>query len=481
MKYKVSILLICFFSAFSLSAQVSLPEVFSHNMVLQQGKKVNIWGDAMPGEEVTVLFQKQKKKTVADENGKWKLQLDELTATKVPQQLIIRGKKNKIRLENVLIGEVWLASGQSNMEYSMNKHPHYAKPKKGDPDYLYNAFKLARNPYIRVLYVEKNLKSDTLPTKGWQMLNEESLAPVSAVAYFFAEFLTEQLDVPVGILSASWGGTPIETWTSEQVYMNSQSFKGQLKEHKLNGVRVGERYDKMIKPIIPYSLKGFLWYQGETNLINGDIEIYAEKQKVLIESWRSAWNDDKLSFYYVQLAPFMYSGRKQDNYGKAWDALPRFREVQVSCLNIPHTGMVSTIDLVENLRDIHPSYKWVVGERLARLALNKDYGKTGMEYCGPVFKKMSVAGNKITLEFDHVGSGLTTRDGKAPDWFTIKNKNGKFGKAKAVIEGDKIVIVHDQFSQPVSLRFGWDEGAMPNLMNKEGLPAVPFRTEETKK
>lgn len=460
-------------------AQVSLATIFSDNMVFQQGKKVNVWGQATPGESITLRFQEQTKKVIADEAGQWFAQLDELTATKKAQRLTVKGRKNKIELNNILIGEVWLVSGQSNMEYSMNNHPRYSKPKKGDPEYLSNAFKHANNPLIRVLYVKKELKSDTLPTNGWQMASGEALAPVSAIGYFYAKSLTENLDVPVGIISTSWGGTPIETWTPEKAYADSPAFQKQLKNHKLDGVAVGERFEKMVKPIIPYSLKGFLWYQGEQNLIYGDVENYADKQNLLVETWRSAWHDSTLPFYYVQLAPYLYSQRKQDVKGKAWDALPRFWEVQTSCMETPHTGMVVTTDLVENLKDIHPSYKWIVAERLARWALAKDYGKTGITYSGPVYKSLSTKGNEVTLEFEHTGSGLTTNDGKAPDWFYVRTKKGRYEKAKTItIEGDKVIITHDQLSHPVSIRFAWDETATPNLINKEGLPAIPFRIQK---
>lgn len=460
------------FLAFS---QITLPKVLGDNMVLQQGKKVNIWGLANANETISVKFQKQTKKTVAKTDGHWSIQLDELTATKKPQQLVIQGKKERIVLNNILIGEVWLVSGQSNMEYSMNNHPRYAKPKKGDPNYLYNEYAAANNPIIRIMHVEKNIKTDTLPSNGWQMINKESLAPFSAIGYFFAKALAENMDIPVGVISTTWGGTYIETWTSEQAYLNAPIFADKVSNRKLAGVTIGERYDKMVAPMIPYSLKGFLWYQGEQNLIAGDLDIYADKQKLLIDSWRKAWGDDNLSFYYVQLAPYAYSLRRQDDVAKTWEALPRFWEIQTSCMDIPHTGMVVTTDLVDNAKDIHPSYKWIVAERLSRWALAKDYGNTHIVYSGPTFKKMDIQGDNIVLEFDNAGSGLTTNDGKAPDWFYIRDTRGRFVKANATIESNKIIIPKKMVQEPINIRFGWDELAMPNLFNSEGLPAIPFR------
>ena len=455
-------------------SQIRLSKVIGNNMVLQQGTKVNIWGDAQPNESITVKFQKQTKKTKADADGKWAVILDELGATKIPQRLIISGKKDRIVLQNILIGEVWLASGQSNMEYSMNNHPQFAKPERGAKNYLNDEYKAADSPVIRVLYVEKNIKTDTLPSKGWQMINEETLAPISAIGYFFAKSLLKNLDVPVGIISSSWGGTPIETWTPEAAYLSSTTFQNKINDNKLNGVTIGERYKKMIEPLAPYSLKGILWYQGETNVINGDGYNYAEKMKIFVESWRSAWNNEIMPFYYVQLAPYIYSQRRDDLIAKTWESLPIFWEAQTSCMNIPYTGMVVTTDLVDNPKDIHPSYKWIVADRLARWALAKSYGKKDILYSGPSFKSLSMNNDKIILEFDNVGSGLVTSDGKAPDWFYIKKKNGRFAKTKATIHDNKIVITADDIYEPMSIRFAWDEVAMPNLQNKEGLPALPF-------
>lgn len=459
-------------------AQVSLPKVISDNMVLQQGKKVNIWGDAAPGERVTVKFQRQTKKAVADEQGHWSVQLDELKATHKPQQMTVHGKKNTIRLKNILIGEVWLASGQSNMEYSMNNHPKYAKAKKGNPDRLKEEFEQANSPIIRLMYVKKELNSDTLPSNGWQTLSRETLAPMSAAGYFFAKRLVEELDVPVGIISTSWGGTRIETWTSEEAYAESPFFKEKLKEHKIDGHRVGERFYKMVEPMIPFTLKGFLWYQGESNLIDlGPTDNYYEKKKTLIECWRKAWMDETLPFYYVQISPYSYSTRRGDFVANAWDALPRFWEEQTRCLQIPKTGMVVTTDLVDNVKDIHPSYKWTVGERLACWALAKDYGKTETVFCGPTYKSLKVEGKKVIIEFDHAYGGLKTSNGKTPDWFTVKLNNGRYSKPQSVsIEENRVVLMHERLDPSGSVRFAWDELAMPNLINGEGLPALPFRT-----
>lgn len=462
-----------------LQAEIRLPKVIGDNMVLQQGKDVAVWGYADPGETVTVKFARQTKRAKADMDGKWMVRLDPMTASKKPAEMTISGRKEKVALKNILVGEVWLASGQSNMEYSMNNHPKYSKPGRGDKDILEKEFKAADNPIIRVLFVEKRLNTDELPTTGWHGLSEESLAPVSAAGYFFAKKLVEELDVPVGIISSSWGGAMIEFWTPEEAYRNSPEFSGDMEGNTLDGSQAGRYYDKMIEPQIPYTLRGFLWYQGESNLMIGDILRYADKQKVLVDSWRSGWGDETMPFYYVQLAPYSYSTRRGDRVVSTWEALPRFWEAQTLSLDIPYTGQVVVTDLVDNPRDIHPPYKWVVGERLARLALAKDYGKD-IEYSGPVFRRMTLEGDKAILEFDHAEE-LATRDGKAPDWFQVRSSSGRLVKPEAVIDGNKIVLTVDKGAKmPLEVYFAWDELAMPNLVNKDGLPAVPFRTNPEK-
>lgn len=456
------------------SAQITLPRIFSDNMILQQGKPIQIWGIANPSEELTVKLGKQNKKAKADKYGQWAVTFNPLKASKEALRLRVKGKNDSRVLDNILIGEVWLVSGQSNMEYSMNNHPKYAPPRRGDKNHLYNEYKAANNPMIRILYVEKNLKSDSLPTQGWKMINEESLAPISAIGYFFAKELVENIDTPVGIISSSWGGTPIESWTPEVAYLDSP-FAENVLNGRMNNIKIGERYQKMIAPMAPFGLKGFLWYQGEQNLINGDRELYAKKQELLIHAWRSAWKDENLPFYYVQLAPYAYSQRRKDPFPKTWEELPYFWEVQTSCMSIPHTGMVVTTDLVDDVKDIHPSYKWIVGERLARWALANDYGKTDVIYSGPQFKSYTIADSNVILEFDNIGSGLTTSNKRSPNWFYAKDRSGRFGRVEAKLEDNKIVIPIEGLSTPISIRFGWDELAMPNLINAEGLPAIPFR------
>lgn len=470
---------ILFSAAFSAGMLFSVPvfshvipaEVFTNNMVLQQGKPLNVWGTADVGEAVTVRLDGQKMTVKADGAGRWSVKLKAMKAQTQPVTFVISGPSNEVSLKDVLVGEVWVASGQSNMEYSMNNHPRYSKPLKGDKERLLHEYEQASNPMIRIMYIRKDLRSATLPTDGWQKLTPESLKPFSAAAYFFAKSLQDSLRVPVGVVSSAWGGTMIEDWTPAGMYDDNALLKNVDK-----GKTFSIRYQKMIAPMAPMTIKGFLWYQGEQNLVAGDTDIYTEKMRAMVAGWRKAWADDTLPFCFVQISPFLYSGRKQDPVPKTWQDLPRFWDAQTRCLDvIPHTSMVVTTDIPENLRDIHPPYKWVVGERLALCALNKAYGRTRVVCSGPTFKSMKREGDTIVISFDNIGGGLVTRNGKAPDWFYARDNRGKYGRVQAELRDNRVYIDASRLASPVELRFGWDETAQPNLMNKEGLPAVPFR------
>ena len=456
-------------------AQIRLPKVIGNNMVLQQNKPVAIWGYAEPSSTIKVSFGKQSLKTSSDDKGKWEVQLKPMKASKEPQKMIIKSAKNQVVLDNILVGEVWLASGQSNMEYVMQRNRNYLKPKNGE-DIQMQEVEKANLPPMRILYVRKDLKTDTLPSAGWKTIDKESIASLSAPAYFFGKTLIDSLNVPVGIISTSWGGTMIETWIPEQAFLDSPVFKDQVKNHSLHNTDMGRRFEHMVREMIPYTLKGFIWYQGESNLTAGHFDEYVEMQKILVNTWRSLWGEATLPFYYVQIAPYVYSQRRGDLYVNTWEALPRFWEKQTECMQIPYSGMVVTTDLVDEVKDIHPPYKWEVGRRLALWALTHDYGRKNLVYSGPKYQSMQVDGNKAVLSFESVGSGLTTNDGKALNWFQIAGKDNRFYNASAVIEGDKVIVTSDRVAQPVKVRFAWDEIAKPNFCNKEGLPAIPFRT-----
>jgi sialate O-acetylesterase len=351
--------------------------------------------------------------------------------------------KNKIELDDILIGDVWLGSGQSNMEMGITMCTGANE-----------AIAAANGSKIRLLLVPKT-SSPAEPAKdvsaAWVRCQPDTVAAggwggFSAALYYFGLRLHKDLDVPIGLIECAWGGTAIEPWT-------------------VAGKQGGPLYYGMIAPVKPLAIRGVIWYQGEANVGNG--LKYYDKMKALIEGWRQAWGSD-LPFYFVQLAPFA---------GYPAGELPGLWEAQVASLRIPKTGMAVTTDLVADLANIHPINKIDVGNRLALWALAKEYGKRDLVYSGPLYKAMKIEGSTIRLSFAHVGGGLKSRDGKPLGEFQIAGADGKFVPAEATIDGGTIVVQAKGVATPTQARFGWRNEATPNLMNKEGLPASPFRTD----
>ena len=476
---KITLLSLILLIYCSLSAQVHLPKVITSNMVLQREKPVAIWGTATPGEKITVTFAWQIKTAVTDTAENWMLKLDPMKASAEPRKMIITGS-GTIILDNILVGEVWLCSGQSNMEYPLDrKTKKYTAPETGED---ISAKELAgeKNPLIRFLYVERKL-SPILPTDGWKDCNDSTLHYVSATGYFFAKELAEKLKVPVGIISSSWGGTRVEQWTPPASYEQSPLFKDTVagkKNFKIDGMIPGKMFEGMIKPLIPYTMKGLIWYQGESNLMIHDSTTFVAKTKLMLDTWKSLWKDESLRFYYTQISPYYYSKRK-DKLAHGSDLLPYYWAAQAQCLAFPNSGMAVTTDLVDDLNNIHPSYKWEVGRRLSLWALAKDYDQK-VVYSGPLYKSMTVKKNSIELSFTQTGNGLISADSQTLTWFTIAGADRKFYPAEAVIKGNKLIVRCKEVPNPVAVRFAWDETAMPNFCNKEKLPASPFRTDNWK-
>lgn len=457
-------------------AKILLPQILSSNMVLQRDKPLNIWGFASAGEAVTVSFAGQLKQTVTDANGKWKVVLAALETSAIPATMTIKGT-NTIVLDNILVGEVWLCSGQSNMEYAMRKLAKVKKPLKEKLGYPVDELEKANNTQIRIFLVNrKELSKPDSIHKGWNIARDSALKNFSAVGYFFAKELSDKLHIPIGVISSAVSGSPIEPWMPKES-LETGYFEGQKV-----GNDPGKFYIPMIEPLTPFALRGFLWYQGETNCFLKENISYSYKMKTLINSWRTAWNNassglikTELPFYYVQIAPFNYSTTK----GKVvlnTETEPEFWEAQAQLLRMPNTGMVVTTDLNDYPDDLHPTYKWEIGRRLALWALANNYGKK-INYSGPIYQSMSLKGSTAELEFDHIGQGLISAAGKALDCFTIAGADGKFVPAEAQIKGNKIIVSAKGLKKPIAVRFGWNEVMRPNLYNKDGLPALPFRTD----
>ncbi len=460
-------------------AQLKVAEVFSDNMVLQRDRPVTIWGNATAGKTVTLQFAAQQKIAVADTAGKWQVVLAALQVSTTPKNLSITSDASNIILKNIVVGDVWLCSGQSNMEYTFDrKLKKYAAPKKGVDEAVEELTK-TKPEGIRYLYVEKNLnKFPILPTKGWTDGNDTLVRYASAIGYFFAKDIFEKTNVPIGIITSSWGGTRIEQWQPDWSYEQSKVFKDSITgpNFKIDGIHPGQMYKGLIEPLIPFAIKGVLWYQGESNAMVEDQKTYPAKFELFVNTWRNLFKDDALPFYYVQIAPFLYTTRK-DPKKHSTTLLPEFWEAQTKSLLLKNTGMVVTTDLVDNLADIHPSYKWTIGRRLALLALQNDYGIGQGETSGPMFDRMRKYRKAIFLSFKNHGTHLMSSDGKTLSWFEIAGKDGKFVPATAETDGNIVIVSAPGLKKPKYVRFAWDEKAQPNLVNSEGLPAVPFRTD----
>ena len=459
----------------SLSAEVILPKVIGHNMVLQRLKTVPIWGTASPGEKITVSFGAQRKETIASDSGKWVVKLNPMEASELPREMIISGT-NTIKLKNILVGEVWLCSGQSNMEYAMRKNSKIQGTVKGKKP-LEDDLLTANNPNIRIFLVRRKYMSPDSTHNGWDQASGTALKDFSAVGYFYAKEMYQKLHIPIGMISSAVPGSRIEPWIEAKRLEISPKMKdGKVLESLTSdGGDPGKFYNTMIEPLIPFSIRGFLWYQGESNCFLNENIRYAYKFKTLIESWRSDWGNLNMPFYFVQIAPYNYSSSK-DVRPHSPENLPEMWEAQSLALTLPNTGMITITDLVDSIVDLHPAYKWEVGRRLSLVALNKTYGFTEIISSGPTFKGMKITKNKIEVTFTNTGSGLISRNGKPLDWFTIAGADGKFVPAKAEIIGDKVIVSSSEVKNPVVVRFAWNEAAQSNFINKEGLPAVPFRS-----
>lgn len=468
----LSILLLFTLNLFS---QVTLPKILGHNMVLQQKKKVAIWGTATSGEKITVTFAGQNKTTVADNAGKWSVKLSPMKASFTPREMTIIGS-NTIVLKNILVGEVWLCSGQSNMEYAMRKYSKFDTAVKGfkPPEDDLNT---ANNTNIRIFLDRRKYMDPSPEHLGWDAAMGRPLVDFSAVGYYFAKDLYAKLHVPIGMISAAVPGSRIEPWIQASKMEVTPKLKNgkTLEKLSVNDGGSGKFYDTMIQPLIPFTLKGMLWYQGESNCFLNENIRYAYKLKTLIESWRTDWNDQKMPFYFVQIAPYNYSASKDRPLSN--EHLPEFWEAQRLALHLKNTNTIAITDLVDSIADLHPGYKWEVGRRLSLVAANKAYGQKNVVYSGPTYQKIKVVNNTIEVSFSNVGSGLASRNGKPLTWFSIAGADGKFVPAKAEIIGNKVIVTAPEVPHPVSVRFGWNEAAQSNFTNKEGLPATPFRSD----
>ncbi|MFH0756962.1 MAG: sialate O-acetylesterase [Bacteroidota bacterium] len=441
-----------------LSANINLPAFFADHMVLQQNTSVFIWGWGDTNEELTVScsWDSAIVTTTVNNHASWKVELKTPSAGG-PFEIVLRQRDDSLIIGDVLIGEVWLASGQSNMEMTLIQLDSLKKEISG-----------ATFPNIRLFQsTKRTAESPQVDLQGeWKPCEPSSAEGFSAVAYFFARELNQKLQIPIGIINSSWGGTGAEVWVNPSVLYGDTELIEAIKmipENPFGPVDIGTVYHAMIAPLIPLRIAGVIWYQGESNRTN--YYVYEKLFKCLIHNWRFEWNHE-FPFYFVQITPF--------NYNEPLVGL-MIREAQFNCLTVPNTGMVVTSD-IGNVNNAHPLNKKDVGIRLANWALAKTYHQDGIAYSGPLYRAMRIEGTKIRIFFDHSETGLVSRGG-ALTHFQIAGEDRIFIDAEAEIDGNTVVVNSQEIKKPISVRFAWSNTAEPNLFNMDGLPASCFRTD----
>jgi len=452
------------FFCLPVAADVKLPSLISDNMVIQQDEPFTIWGCADPNEYITVKFQDKFSELRANAKGKWFVELPAAEAGG-PFEIVIKGK-NEIKVSNILAGQVWLCSGQSNMEM-----PVFGWRQKGHV--ILNSdeeIKNANYPEIRLFHVEKNYSEEPLDNCNgcWRVCSPETVREFSATAYFFGREIHKRLNVPVGLIHSSWGGSAAQAWISKEVLQSDADFKlilqnAELKKPKVNKAPYG-LYNGMLYPLKDYNIKGVIWYQGESNV--SQAHLYRKLFAVLTQNWRKTMNQGNFPFYYVQIAPWNYKERSS----------PLLREAQMLSTDIDNVGMAVTLDIGDD-EIIHPANKQQVGRRLALWALAKTYGIDGIVFSGPIYKSMKIEGNSIRLFFDYIDRGLVAKDSQLVG-FEIAGSDKKFVPANAIIQDDTILVSAEGIESPVAVRYAWSNTPKASLFNKAGLPASSFRTDD---
>jgi sialate O-acetylesterase len=440
-------------------ANVRLPAIIGSHMVLQQNSKITIWGWSDPAEKIKLKagWDTTTYTTTASWAAKWSIELQTPNAGG-PYTISINGNNN-ILLEDVMVGEVWVCSGQSNMEMNVNwKLPYDDEVAK------------ATDTKIRFFYIPKTtseyLQEDV--KAKWIVCTPDEMKNFSAAGYFFGKKLQEKLNAPVGLINSNWGGTPAETWTPAESVESDAALKTAADSLKITQwwpVKPGYAYNAMIYPITNYSIAGAIWYQGESNV--GAASTYKQLFTAMINSWRKAWKKD-FPFYFVQIAPFAGYG---DNSSSAF-----LREAQTKTLTLQNTGMILTSDLVDNINDIHPKMKKEVGERLADLALSETYHQQNIVYKIPMYKNMQTEKSKIRIYFTNAENGLMSK-GPLTEFY-IAGEDKIFKSAETKIEKNSVVVWSKDVAKPVAVRFGFRNAAILNLYNKEGVPVNLFRTDD---
>jgi len=465
--------LIFLFFVTGISAQIQMGPLFSDDMILQRESQVPIWGLASPNEKVTVLSSWNNKttSTKADNNGNWNVKIETPQAGG-PYQLNISTSNSVLNYSNVLIGEVWIASGQSNMQMAL--FGGGKEPVLGSIDMIAQS----KNSSIRLFTVK--LSSSETPIKQlkgqWLVSSPANSSGFSAVAYSFANYLNKVLDIPIGIINTSWGGSPAEAWTDKKT-LDFNFEKSEIRNnHKDKAVHHNPSglFNAMIHPLIPFKIRGAIWYQGEANV--GRANNYTKLMNNLIDGWRLNWNQESFPFYFVQIAPNGAGGKKNKS-DQAY-----LREAQMmTMMQTENTGMAVTMDIGSEYT-VHPPEKILVGKRLAYWALVKDYGIKGISFSGPIYKSLTIKGDKIIVNFDYAQNGITSYNEPLLG-FEISGPDRVFYPANAKVIRDygsnrsKLEVSSSKVKNPVAVRYGWKNYLKGNLYNTQGLPASSFRSD----
>ena len=467
-----TVILLNLMLVFSAKAQIKLPAILSSNMVLQRNTTINLWGWAAPSEKISIKtsWTKNQLNIAANNDGTWKVNIV-TTNSKEPQKISIKSKTSNILLENILFGEVWLCSGQSNMQMPLKGNE--GEPVIGSSTAIMNS----NNKNLRFFTVERNSSKTPLNNiekyKGWAQSSPETAANFSAVAYFFGQQLQQILDVPVGLIHSSWGGSSVEAWMSSETL-------GEYQTVNLKDVDISVKtntiptvlFNAMIYPIIPYTIKGGLWYQGETNRNNP--ENYKKLFPAMVKDWRARWNLGDFPFYYTQIAPFTY----QNNQAIEVEKNSAFmREAQLECLNlIPNSGIAITLD-VGDARSIHPPKKKEVADRLLMNALNQTYGFKSIKYKSPTYDFKEIKENGILIKFKNIELGIYAFD--TLENFEIAGEDKVFYPAIAKIVNNKSILVSSSsVKNPIEVRYAWKNFVKASLFDNALLPLSSFRTDK---
>ena len=471
----IGMVLGCFSLASTLSGDISLPKIFSDHMVLQRNSKVKVWGTAEPGQKLAIKFAGNETKTTADAKGNWSTTIQTSKAGG-PYELEVVALKGepKVMFSDIWVGEVWICSGQSGMKVSqvLNAETEIDLSKNFQNLRLFTVGQFASAEPL----------SDFTKVTPWSICSPETVKDFSATAYFFGREVSKELkDIKIGLIDASWEGTVCEAWTSRGALEQVEGLAPMLKHSDENDEtsspnRCSNLFNGMISPMTDLPIRGVIWYQGEANILRG--EQYATLLPTLIADWRQQFEIENFPFYFVQLAPYRYKL-------KSPELLAEIREAQLKTLkSVANTGMAVTTD-IGDIEEIDPKNKQGVGRRLALIALAKTYrdslpeGQRDFDFSGPIYETSTIQGNCILISFTHANGGLQIRDNEEVlTEFAICGKDGKFVPAVAKIQGEMVEVSSPDILHPVAVRFGWSDTAQPNLMNKSGLPASPFRTDD---